>query len=177
MYKKLLILLAMVLACQMVFADGGSSVLTKDKSLSLPTDAADAEREYCCEAHRDGKTSRYDANGEYALSMLHHTPYKTNQELIAAMSKAGQKLQELSSESIEVQRAVTCGVCGKGYMNTGTTYTPWAYNGKYRKCTHFPFGVDEQQQRRKTVTYSCSYCGYSSYSDTMEYKWVCFGHY
>lgn len=74
-------------------------------------------------------------------------------------------------------KAPLCPNCPNGVMRTTVSYTEWVNTSTTRKCTHYPYGQDRQQTRKKSTTNKCTSCGYGGTVTTTESRWVCHGYY
>ena len=153
MYKKWFILLAMVLACGMAFADGVSGKLSAEQK----------------EASSEG--SRITA---YEL-------FSSDEDYKNAITFMTEKLEAISDEiGKEAQRAVPCAVCNNGYLQSEThVVSGFEETGRVRKCTARPRGSDYEMDKRTMTSYSCTYCNYRKtiFGWAGQQYWDCRGYY
>ena len=69
-----------------------------------------------------------------------------------------------------------CPDCERGSVIT--TYGSWGkwYNVKEVTCTHYPWGTDMIQERKRTVTSTCNYCGTGMSRTAKQTRTVCHGY-
>lgn len=74
-------------------------------------------------------------------------------------------------------RAALCPDCNVGEMSI-VDYTSWSlwYHLDEVDCSHYPYGTDEVEERCRTKTISCTYCGSSIRSEQYQTRTVCHGY-
>lgn len=85
-------------------------------------------------------------------------------------------VDESFSDTTITPRAALCPDCGRGFIVI--TYGSWSswYTIGQVSCTHYPWGTDLKQERIRTVTQKCDYCGVGFSSTQKETQIVCHGY-